>query len=168
MNVRSRAEILRFFDGFELVDPGLAYVSQWRPDPPGDTGPFHWGELVGVARKDVMQRGTAIRDDVPVQAAWRQFPGPSQGRPARCPPGRDSRVAVTGRCQPRRLESRSPAAPGRELARDWSASVPVSPLRDQDAGIDLHPYREDLELVIARSLSEAWPLASVKTPPPGP
>jgi hypothetical protein len=51
VNVRSRAEILRLFDGFELVDPGLAYVSQWRPDPPGDTGPFHWGELAGVARK---------------------------------------------------------------------------------------------------------------------
>jgi hypothetical protein len=51
VNVRSSAEILRFFDGFDLVDPGLTYVSQWRPGPAGDTGPFHWGELVGVARK---------------------------------------------------------------------------------------------------------------------
>jgi len=51
VNVRSREEILRFFDGFELADPGLAYVSQWRPDPVPDTGPFHWGELVGVARR---------------------------------------------------------------------------------------------------------------------
>jgi SAM-dependent methyltransferase len=50
---RSRAEILRFFDGFELVDPGLVYVPQWRPgspgDAPSDAGQF-WG-LVGVARK---------------------------------------------------------------------------------------------------------------------
>jgi S-adenosyl methyltransferase len=23
---------LRFFDGFELVEPGLVYVPQWRPD----------------------------------------------------------------------------------------------------------------------------------------
>jgi hypothetical protein len=52
VNVRSREQILRFFDGLELVDPGLAYVSQWRPDEPAGTGPFHWGELVGVARKN--------------------------------------------------------------------------------------------------------------------
>jgi S-adenosyl methyltransferase len=51
VNVRSREEIRRFFDGFELVDPGLTYVSQWRPDPTPDTGPFHWGELVGVGRR---------------------------------------------------------------------------------------------------------------------
>jgi hypothetical protein len=31
---RSRAEILRFFDGFELVDPCLAWISEWRPDDP--------------------------------------------------------------------------------------------------------------------------------------
>jgi hypothetical protein len=31
---RGRAEVLRFFDGFELVDPGLVYVRQWRPDSP--------------------------------------------------------------------------------------------------------------------------------------
>jgi S-adenosyl methyltransferase len=53
VNVRSRAEILRFFDGFDLVDPGLVYIP-WRLDSPGDVpadpGKF-WGELVGVARK---------------------------------------------------------------------------------------------------------------------
>jgi SAM-dependent methyltransferase len=51
--VRSRAEILRFFDGFELVDPGLVYMPLWRPaspdDVPGDPSQF-WC-LVGVARK---------------------------------------------------------------------------------------------------------------------
>jgi SAM-dependent methyltransferase len=30
---RSRREILRFFDGFTMVDPGLVYLPQWRPDP---------------------------------------------------------------------------------------------------------------------------------------
>jgi hypothetical protein len=30
--LRSRAEILPFFDGFDLIDPGLVYASQWRPD----------------------------------------------------------------------------------------------------------------------------------------
>jgi S-adenosyl methyltransferase len=27
-------DVLRFFDGFELVDPGLVYVRQWRPENP--------------------------------------------------------------------------------------------------------------------------------------
>ena len=30
--LRSRAEIARFFDGFELPEPGLVPVSRWRPD----------------------------------------------------------------------------------------------------------------------------------------
>ena len=29
---RSHAEILRFFDGLDLADPGLVLVPQWRPD----------------------------------------------------------------------------------------------------------------------------------------
>jgi SAM-dependent methyltransferase len=53
IQMRSRAEILRFFDGFELVDPGLVYVSLWRPDSPDDvpSDPSQFGNLVGVARK---------------------------------------------------------------------------------------------------------------------
>jgi SAM-dependent methyltransferase len=50
---RSRAEILRFFDGFELVEPGLVYVPQWRPDSPADvpSDPSTLWFLVGVGRK---------------------------------------------------------------------------------------------------------------------
>jgi SAM-dependent methyltransferase len=33
---RSGAEIAAFFDGFTLIDPGLVWVSQWRPDRPED------------------------------------------------------------------------------------------------------------------------------------
>jgi hypothetical protein len=33
---RSRPEILRFFDGFDLVDPGLVNVPLWRPDSADD------------------------------------------------------------------------------------------------------------------------------------
>jgi SAM-dependent methyltransferase len=29
---RSRHQVERFFDGFELVDPGLVFIQQWRPD----------------------------------------------------------------------------------------------------------------------------------------
>ncbi len=53
IHLRSRTKILRMFDGFELVEPGLAYASMWRPDSaadvPGDLAEY--GTLVGVARK---------------------------------------------------------------------------------------------------------------------
>jgi SAM-dependent methyltransferase len=51
---RSRADIERLFDGFTLVEPGLVYVSQWRPDEPadpGDDGSRLW-LLGGVGRLD--------------------------------------------------------------------------------------------------------------------
>jgi hypothetical protein len=54
VNVRSRSQILRFFDGFEFLDPGLVYIPQWRPGSPGEPtiGPGDlWGELVGSGRK---------------------------------------------------------------------------------------------------------------------
>jgi SAM-dependent methyltransferase len=31
--VRPLAEVLRFFDGFELVEPGLTWITAWRPEP---------------------------------------------------------------------------------------------------------------------------------------
>jgi hypothetical protein len=31
---RTRDQVLPFFDGFELIDPGLVYVREWRPDNP--------------------------------------------------------------------------------------------------------------------------------------
>jgi len=37
-DVRDRDAVLRLFDGFTLVDPGLVYLPQWRPDP-GDEQP---------------------------------------------------------------------------------------------------------------------------------
>ncbi len=53
VHVRSRAEIARFFDGFDLVDPGVVYIPEWRPDPPGDVpeDPSRFWALVGVGRK---------------------------------------------------------------------------------------------------------------------
>ncbi|KAB1943063.1 hypothetical protein F8271_10515 [Micromonospora sp. ALFpr18c] len=32
--IRSRAELTALFDGFELLDPGVVWVPQWRPDTP--------------------------------------------------------------------------------------------------------------------------------------
>ncbi|MHC3467988.1 SAM-dependent methyltransferase [Streptomyces sp. 7R007] len=51
--IRSREEILGFFDGFDLVDPGLVHVPVWRPDP-GETVPDNPSEYwvyAGVGRK---------------------------------------------------------------------------------------------------------------------
>jgi SAM-dependent methyltransferase len=50
---RSRADILRFFDGFDLVDPGLVYMSMWRPDAPAEVpgDPSLLWCLAGVGRK---------------------------------------------------------------------------------------------------------------------
>ena len=51
LNLRSRAEVERFFDGFELVEPGLAQVPFWRPDAPPPEWSGGIGIYGGVARK---------------------------------------------------------------------------------------------------------------------
>jgi hypothetical protein len=51
LNLRSRAEVERFFDGFELVEPGLAQVPFWRPDTQPPTRSREIGFYGGVARK---------------------------------------------------------------------------------------------------------------------
>jgi hypothetical protein len=53
VHVRPRAGILRFFDGFDLVEPGLVYIPEWRPDSPQDVpeDPSRFWGLVGVGRK---------------------------------------------------------------------------------------------------------------------
>jgi SAM-dependent methyltransferase len=50
MRGRSRVEAL--FAGFELVEPGVVWASQWRPDDPADIGehPERTGSYVGVGR----------------------------------------------------------------------------------------------------------------------
>lgn len=51
LNLRSRDRVERFFDGFELVEPGLTQVPFWRPDatPPAESAQI--GFFGGVARK---------------------------------------------------------------------------------------------------------------------
>lgn len=54
LHMRPRADIQRFFDGLDPVDPGLVAIPYWRPDSPAttprDPAKF-WGGLAGVARK---------------------------------------------------------------------------------------------------------------------
>ncbi len=45
---RTRAQVLRFFDGLELVEPGLVQVQQWRP---AIEVPDTFSVWAGVARK---------------------------------------------------------------------------------------------------------------------
>ncbi|HZB29958.1 MAG TPA: SAM-dependent methyltransferase [Streptosporangiaceae bacterium] len=50
--LRTGAEILRFFDGFELLDPGrLVYTPQWRPADPVEADPKKAWMLAGLGRR---------------------------------------------------------------------------------------------------------------------
>jgi S-adenosyl methyltransferase len=53
MYPRSKAEITRLFDGFEIVPPGIVATSEWRPQSPTDTcdDPARAGIYAGVGRK---------------------------------------------------------------------------------------------------------------------
>jgi hypothetical protein len=48
--LRSPEQITAYFDGLELLDPGVVPVSQWRPDP-DPAGVRHVDTYGGVARK---------------------------------------------------------------------------------------------------------------------
>jgi hypothetical protein len=50
---RSHQEVSRFFAGFELVEPGLVWVPQWRPDPGDepDPHPERASNYGGIGRK---------------------------------------------------------------------------------------------------------------------
>jgi hypothetical protein len=47
---RSAAQIAQFFDGMELLEPGVVSCSRWRPDPADPAGPVV-NQFCGVGRK---------------------------------------------------------------------------------------------------------------------
>ncbi|MEV2247981.1 SAM-dependent methyltransferase [Streptomyces sp. NPDC049970] len=52
--MRTRQEGSRFFDGYELVEPGLVSMPDWRPESPearGQEDPFAFSGFAGVGRK---------------------------------------------------------------------------------------------------------------------
>ncbi|GAA1810416.1 SAM-dependent methyltransferase [Actinomadura chokoriensis] len=52
LTARTRAEIERFFDGFDLVEPGLVDVRAWRSgDSAGDLPELPWTMVGGVGRR---------------------------------------------------------------------------------------------------------------------
>jgi len=48
--MRDRAAITRFFDGLDLLEPGVVQPQQWRPEP-GALSPAQVTAWCGVARK---------------------------------------------------------------------------------------------------------------------
>jgi S-adenosyl methyltransferase len=52
MTLRTPQQIARFFDGLELLPPGVVSCSRWRPRPTSDGMlPAEVDEFCGVARK---------------------------------------------------------------------------------------------------------------------
>lgn len=49
--MRTRDEIARFFKGYDMVEPGLVPMPQWRPDTaPEDEDPYAFSGFAGVGR----------------------------------------------------------------------------------------------------------------------
>ncbi|MFG2818194.1 SAM-dependent methyltransferase [Kitasatospora sp. NPDC048365] len=48
LTMRSKERVVGFFDGFELVEPGVVYLPEWRPDDPEGVGP-HPERMAGLA-----------------------------------------------------------------------------------------------------------------------
>ncbi|MFB7557682.1 SAM-dependent methyltransferase [Streptomyces brevispora] len=52
--MRSRDEVGRFFEGYEMIDPGLVPMPNWRPDTPAgqeNEDPYAFSGFAGVGRK---------------------------------------------------------------------------------------------------------------------
>ena len=49
-HVRRPEQVLRFFGGVQVVDPGVVPIHQWRPDP-GTVNPPEVPALGGVGKK---------------------------------------------------------------------------------------------------------------------
>jgi SAM-dependent methyltransferase len=49
--LRTRSQIERFFDGTHLIDPGMVFVPEWRPDTETDLTPEEVWVLGGIGRK---------------------------------------------------------------------------------------------------------------------
>lgn len=50
--MRSRDQIARFFEGYDMVEPGLVPMPHWRPDTaPEEEDPYSFSGFAGVGRK---------------------------------------------------------------------------------------------------------------------
>jgi hypothetical protein len=104
IHLRSRTDIRRLFDGFELVAPGLVYTTTWRPDTPGESPSVldHYGNLAGVARKLLSataadHRARRSGQEQRTGEAMTDDPGTTGAPPGWVPPGVDTRRANVAR-----------------------------------------------------------------------
>jgi hypothetical protein len=51
IKARSRQELIRFFDGLELLEPGVVSASLWRPEASDLGAPIEVFNFSGVGRK---------------------------------------------------------------------------------------------------------------------
>jgi hypothetical protein len=51
ITLRSKAQLLRFFDDLELVEPGVVTCTKWRPDPGDPTAATDVYQFCGLAKK---------------------------------------------------------------------------------------------------------------------
>ncbi|MEU3597113.1 SAM-dependent methyltransferase [Streptomyces sp. NPDC006798] len=52
LTLRSQEHIARFFEGYEMVEPGLVFTPRWRPDAPAEQeDPYAFSSYAGVGRK---------------------------------------------------------------------------------------------------------------------
>ncbi len=66
MTLRTPEQIARFFDGLDLLPPGVVSCSRWRPDlTPADGQPAEVDEFCGVARKPSATTSTSPPDQAP-------------------------------------------------------------------------------------------------------
>jgi hypothetical protein len=56
--LRSRAQIMELFEGFDLVTPGLVSLPEWRPDLKTDRTPLPGPTLGAVAKLRPSAEGT--------------------------------------------------------------------------------------------------------------
>jgi hypothetical protein len=51
ITLRSKAQLLRFFEGLELLDPGVVTCTKWRPDPGDPSADTDVYQFCGLAQK---------------------------------------------------------------------------------------------------------------------
>ena len=76
---RSHAEVMQFFDGLEMVEPGLVRVQEWRPgsELEAKSPAALWG---GVGRKRLEGLPPQVQDEfIALYRQWRADPGSDPG-----------------------------------------------------------------------------------------
>ncbi|MBQ0826063.1 SAM-dependent methyltransferase [Streptomyces tagetis] len=48
--MRSREDVARFFEGYDMVEPGVVAMGRWRPEAAEDDDPYAFSGLAGVGR----------------------------------------------------------------------------------------------------------------------